>query len=139
MRTYIGECTNNGLYVWVDEEGKKVALNMRTDLREHLPSGLEFGRLRSCQAQLALAIICDHLEHNDHERRLIQMIYEIERSSDDRAKGTDFAALAIYEDFKSKVTAALSSWADWRLSSSEVSRAIREIYVSRKLARSGGQ
>jgi len=137
MSMYIGERTQNGLYVYVDEDGTKVELDMRTDLRNHSPSGFECGYAGSGPAQLALSLLCHHLRSHDHERRLIERVFErctlVEATSP-----YDRAALALYQHFKFKVIAALPSKANWKLASAEVSQAIRELCGSRSLAPAEG-
>jgi hypothetical protein len=56
MRTYHGSRSSEGCEVTVDGS----PLNPRFDLRQHSPTGFEFGYGGSGPAQLALAILADH-------------------------------------------------------------------------------
>lgn len=76
-------------------------LNPRYDLRQHSPTGFEWGYGGSGPAQLALAILA-------HEY------------------GDNFA-LSWYQDFKWAVVAQLSGNA-WNLTSAEIRQAMRHIY-----------
>lgn len=96
-KVYEGKRTDTGVVVTVDG----VMLRERQDLRNHSPTGFEWGYGGSGPAQLALAILADHL-------------------------GDDHAALALYQDFKFNVVAALpGSW--WKLTSEDLNRCLRRI------------
>jgi len=73
-------------------------LNPRHDLHNHSPSGFEWGYGGSGPAQLALAILADHLQ-NDH------------------------LALELHQQFKWAVIANLSN-SRWILTSEEIDRAL---------------
>lgn len=73
-----------------DQDGRRRALNPRTDLRNHSPDGFNWGYGGSGPAQLALAIMCDAL------------------ADDGRAQ-------ACYQDFKWQVIAKLPH-ASWEMS-----------------------
>ena len=77
------------------------ALNDRHDLKFHSPTGFEWGYGGSGPAQLALAILADHL-------------------------GDDERALDLYQEFKFKVVAALP-YSFWKLTTQDVDKAIRRI------------
>ena len=76
-------------------------LNPRLDLRNHSPTGFEWGYAGSGPAQLALAIMADHL-------------------------ADDFAALRLYQDFKFSVIARLPH-DGWTLPSEEIERALHDL------------
>jgi len=60
MKTYTGIRKNGRVHVSVDGE----PLKPRLDLRNHSPSGFEWGYPGSGPAQLALAIMAEHLEND---------------------------------------------------------------------------
>jgi hypothetical protein len=96
MKTYKGTRHCGSTDVRVDG----VLLNPRYDLHLHSPNGFEWGYGGSGPAQLALAILGDHL--GDEE------------------------ALNLYQRFKWAVIAELP-WRDWTLTSNEVEEALDRI------------
>ena len=107
MKTYRGE--RNGYAVDVTVNGR--TLDPRFDLWQHSPSGFEWGYSGSGPAQLALAILVDHLADNDR-------------------------ALELYQSFKCAVVAGLP-WKRWELTSREIEQTLR---IMREPAREpGGQ
>lgn len=60
MKTYIGLRSDGDTGVYVEEDGQRYPLNPRLDIRNHSPSGFEWGYSGSGPAQLALAILADH-------------------------------------------------------------------------------
>lgn len=80
-------------------------LNARTDIRNHSPTGFEWGYGGSGPAQLALAILCDHL-------------------------GDALKAQEIYQRFKWKVIAALPS-EEWTLSTEDINWVLAKIAEKR--------
>jgi uncharacterized protein (DUF2249 family) len=60
MKTYEGRREGGAILVTVDGE----PLKPRFDLRRHSPNGFEWGYGGSGAAQLALAILADHLEND---------------------------------------------------------------------------
>ena len=106
MKSYHGRRTDDGVLVTVDDR----PLNPRWDLYNHSPNGFEWGYGGSGPAQLALAIVADHL-------------------------GDDEKALAIYQSFKFSVIAALPE-KEWKLSSDEIEAALQTIH--RQNAGNGG-
>jgi hypothetical protein len=82
------------------------ALDPRFDLHNHSPNGFEWGYGGSGPAQLALALLADHL--ND-----------------------DSQALSLYQDFKRTVVAALAH-DGWTLSETEIQLAILALRNSEK-------
>ena len=74
------------------------ALYLRLDLRQHSPTGPEWGYGGSGPAQLALAVLADYLEDDD-------------------------AALEVYQEFKSAVIARLPK-ARWSLSEQDIAQTL---------------
>ena len=61
MKTYIGTRLEQGCEVYVTEDGRQYPLPLRLEIRNHSPTGFEWGFGGSGPAQLALAILADHL------------------------------------------------------------------------------
>ena len=80
-------------------------LDLRLDLWDHSLTGFNWGYGGSGPAQLALAILADHL-------------------------GDDKQALALYQDFKWAVVAHMPIDESWELTSEEVDLALREMAES---------
>lgn len=90
MSRYEGSRTKAGATVTVNGE----PLDPRLDLRNHSPTGFDWGYCGSGPAQLALAILADHLEDDDQTLNLYQrfkwiLIAELPR------KGWRFTGLEI--------------------------------------------
>jgi hypothetical protein len=83
MKTYVGRRIAGECVVTVDNR----PLRKRTDLRNHSPTGFEWGYAGSGPAQLALAILAD-------------------------ASGNDELALSLYQAFKSRIVTRMpeSGW-----------------------------
>lgn len=97
MSRYEGYRTKAGVIVTVDGE----SLDPRLDLRNHSPSGLEWGYAGSGPAQLALAILADHL--NDDQK-----------------------ALQLYQGFKFAVVAKLPKHG-WTLTAEQINEALQSL------------
>lgn len=111
MKTYIGERDEFGARVLVaNVRGVKGALPPRHDLRNHSPTGYEWGYGGSGPAQLALAILADHFGPEGEER-----------------------ALSLYQDFKARVVAGLP-YRGWELTTREVERHVGILEQERRLA-----
>ena len=96
MKTYHG---THGGRDGVTVDGR--SLPPRLDLRNHSPTGFGWGYAGSGPAQLALALLCDHL-------------------------GDDDLAAGLYHPFKRHVVARLSE-GPWTLTSEDIDRALAEI------------
>ena len=97
MKTYEGR--REGHVVLVTANGR--SLHPRLDLRNHSPTGFEWGYGGSGPAQLALALLADHL--NDEVR-----------------------ALQLYQSFKRSVVAGLPDQS-WTLTSQEMDQALEKL------------
>lgn len=97
MKTYQGHRTWRGIEVTVNGS----PLDPRLDLHNHSPTGFEWGYCGSGPAQLALAILADHL-------------------------ADDLQALNLYQRFKWAVVTELPRQ-QWTLTSDEVDTALHEI------------
>ncbi len=96
MKTYTGDRTIDGIDVRVDG----VALDPRTDLKRITDLGFEWTYEGDSPAQLALALLADHLD--DDER-----------------------ALALHEAFMAEVVAFLDN--SWRLTGAEIDEALAKM------------
>jgi hypothetical protein len=94
--TYRGLRTEKTVLVTVEN----VELNPRTDLRNHSPTGFEWGYEGSGPAQLALAILCDFLQ-------------------DDRK------ALEYYQDFKRDILSPIGAQT-WTIHSNAITEWYRQ-------------
>jgi hypothetical protein len=97
MKHYSGR--REGYAVIVTVDGRR--LNPRLDLWNHSPTGFEWGYAGSGPAQLALAILVDHLGDNEQ-------------------------ALNLYQRFKWAVVAELPH-REWILTSDEIERVLRPL------------
>jgi hypothetical protein len=94
MKTYEGRREGHAALVTVNSR----PLNPRLDLWNHSPTGFEWGYGGSGPAQLALALLADHL-------------------------GNDEQALEFHQRFKFAVVAALPQ-PGWSLTSADIERAV---------------
>lgn len=95
-KIYRGDRTIEGIVVTVDDK----PLDERTDLKELSDDGFEWSYEGDAPAQLALAMLADHL-------------------------GNDSRALALYDGFMREVVANFSN--DWEMTSEDVDEALRNI------------
>jgi hypothetical protein len=99
---YTGRWGPQGCVVWViDGNGERKPLNPRLELRNHSPPGFEWGYGGSGPAQLAIAILAEHL-------------------------GDDRAALNRYQRFKWACIAQIRS-ASWSLSNEEIDNCLAQL------------
>lgn len=66
-KVYIGTRTLTKCDVVVVSGGKRASLKPRADLWNHSPTGFEWGYGGSGPAQLALALLADHLDGKDED------------------------------------------------------------------------
>jgi hypothetical protein len=97
MKTYHG--TREGHAADVMANGRP--LNPRLDLWNHSPTGFEWGYGGSGPAQLALAILADHL-------------------------GNDDEAVTLHQEFKRNVVAGLD-YCGWALTSEQIEAALEQL------------
>jgi hypothetical protein len=101
MKTYTGTRTEDGCAVVVSDGERSRALDPRFDLRNHSPTGFEWGYGGSGPAQLALALAADVL-------------------------ADDEAALEIYQRLKFRVVGGLPH-GGWTLTEEELAEAIQSL------------
>ncbi len=102
MKTYTGTRTEGGCAVVVSDGGGCRGLDPRFDLRNHSPTGFEWGYGGSGPAQLALALAADVL-------------------------GDDDAALGVYQRLKFRLVGRLPA-ESWTLTEDELAEAIRSLH-----------
>jgi hypothetical protein len=108
MKHYVGERTPQGCEVEVldqDAPGGGYPLNPRFDLRNHSPTGVEWGYGGSGPAQLALALLADALD------------------DDERAQDA-------YQDFKFRVVGRLPH-DRWELSQEQILQTVAQLEAKR--------
>ncbi|HVM60188.1 MAG TPA: DUF6166 domain-containing protein [Verrucomicrobiae bacterium] len=96
MKPYVGTRTPHGVAVTVDGQ----PLDPRFDLSNHSPTGFEWGYVGSGPAQLALALVADHL-------------------------GDDEWAIACHQDFRWTVVVKLPH--SWTLTSNNIERVLQSL------------
>ena len=69
---YTGKRTPDGALVRVEHERNATLLPLRTDLRNHSPTGFEWGYAGSGPAQLSLAICAHALKNDSRAQRVYQ-------------------------------------------------------------------
>lgn len=74
MKIYHGRRTEHGCAVDVEEDGEVFLLNPRLDLRNHSPTGLEWGYSGSGPAQLALALAADATGDDERAQHVYQRL-----------------------------------------------------------------
>jgi hypothetical protein len=98
---YFGERNGSGCSVFAKHDFRWVPLRLQTNKAEYSPADFDWGYMCRGAAQLALAILVDHLKNR-------------------------VRALALYEDFEFMVVARLNR-NEWLLSEEEIDGAISEI------------
>jgi len=93
--------------VWIDADGHVLELNPRLNLRNHSPTGFEWGYAGSGPAQLALAICADALEGNEGR------------------------ACHVYQQYKFRVISKLRRAGEWSIPQSDVLAMIEKIETER--------
>lgn len=104
MKIYQGKRTKSGTIVTVTSGTISFQLDPRLDLRNHSPTGFEWGYGGSGPAQLALAILADHF-------------------------GNDDLAQKLYQDFKFRAIGRLGG-DEWTLTTQDIGSVIRELIQS---------
>ena len=108
-KVYAGRRGPQGCVVWVIAgNGERKPLNPRQALRNHSPTGFEWGYGGSGPAQLALAILAEHL-------------------------GDDHAALNLYQAFKWACIAQIRG-SNWSLSSEDIDNCLARLSEQQEAA-----
>jgi uncharacterized protein (DUF2249 family) len=125
MKRYIGvpddRTETGGRRVDVeDDAGNSGPLPPRNDLYNHSPNGFEWGYGGSGPAQLALAILADHLATRPAET--IALATMIGETYQDGASLADRCALRSHQDFKWHTVTKLATGQPFELTSDHVTR-----------------
>jgi hypothetical protein len=127
IRYYVGgrgKERGGGVWVGVRSEGERThkALNPRNDLYNHSPDGFEYGYAGSGPAQLALALLADHLKYFPEDKALARRIARLE--SDVAEESSDRLAVLCHQAFKFTVIAPLKG-DSWQMTSEEITSMLR--------------
>ena len=95
------------VYRMSDDHNVAHSLNPRLDLRNHSPTGFQWGYGGSGPAQLGLAILADYLKDDDQAQRF-------------------------YQDFKYSVIGRLPQGQGWTLTPEQIDEALAEIKTQRE-------
>jgi hypothetical protein len=98
-------------------------LNPRFDLFNHSPDGFEYGYGGSGPAQLALAILADHLKHFPQD---LDYARKIGKTDDDLHETSDQLAVRCHQAFKFTVISGLKG-DSWQLTSEEISNVLKRM------------
>jgi hypothetical protein len=127
LRYYVGGRTKDkGVWVGVRREGERKHrdLDPRLDLFNHSPTGFEYGYAGSGPAQLALAILADHLKYNPQDIRAARRIARLD--NDCAEESTDRLAVLCHQAFKFTVITPLKG-DSWQMTSEDVSNVLRKM------------
>lgn len=124
QRRYTGVRGPSGCKVVVGQAGGSVRSNLplRLDLMRRSPTGFEWGYSGSGPAQLALAIMADHLEHFPEDIELAKRAVPRYGAED----GPDEFAIRIHQRFKVACVAQLPK-GSWTLTSDGVREVLRDL------------
>lgn len=133
---YEGKRTKAGAAVYViDDEGERHNLPKRLDLVRHSPTGLEWGYAGSGPAQLAVAILADHVRRRPEDLSLLLAIanadgYGVEATPEKAPTGDELAVMG-HQRFKFAVVVSLPH-DGWALTTDEVHDAIARLVRARQ-------
>lgn len=133
MKRYVGTRDADSARVTVLVDGApQYALPPRLDIRNHSPSGFNWGYHGSGPAQLALAILADYLSTNIPE--YLSAVLTVEESADldwRRLSYADRIAEALHQQFKRTMIARIES-DNWRLTEDDIAGALQLILSKRE-------
>lgn len=143
MRSYIGRRfekrtgTVGDLMVLVrSSEEDARPLSPRSDLVNHSPSGFNWGYGGSGPAQLALAILADHLEH--HPDDCVRFLDLDDDTGDPRQiPWADRLAVRLHQDIKWAIVARFAPYEDWELSAEQISKTLATLAARERRESSG--
>jgi hypothetical protein len=116
-----------------DETGAATPLNPRNDLCNHSPNGFEWGYEGSGPAQLALAILADHLEGRS------ELLGVPRPTKEDSKAFAGRLALRLHQSFKHQVIAHLEQGELFVLHESDVATYVQTALLVERTAPGGGE
>lgn len=128
-RVYEGQRTEDDVRVTVN--GRK--LNPRNDLCNHSPDGFEWGYGGSGPAQLALAILVDHLKHKPEDIGLLRKIVRWADDTDVKCV-TEYWAERGHQLFKGRIAGLQQG--SWTMNTEDVTATLRWLIDPKASARS---
>ena len=130
LRYYVGGRTTDKK-VWVgvrsEHETRHRDLNPRNDLFNHSPDGFEYGYAGSGPAQLALAILADHLKNRPEDMRYAK---RIARLDDAELESSDKLAVRIHQAFKFIAITPIKG-DSWQITSAQVTDYLKKMAAPR--------
>lgn len=111
-------------------DGREGRLNPRYDLANHSPDGFAWGYPGSGPAQLALAILANHMKHVSPERLTALKTLAGWNGEDDeppmlgKCSWEDWVALRFYQAFKARVISRIPSSDGFTLTTAQVDEAL---------------
>jgi hypothetical protein len=149
MRRYIGTRDGRGdpSVLVVDDGGKSHDLRPRNDVRNHSPTGIEWGYGGSGPAQLALALLCDYFAIDAEGREVGRAIAQAigrplgEDWGDDKHEEPAQMALRIYQEFKWSSVAKFNRETGFVLTTGDITGKLRALLEQHRkgTARLGGE
>lgn len=112
-----------------------IPLRMRTDVRNHSPTGFNAGYEGSGPAQLALAMVIDHLQREPLRAQASAITLPLEDLPYDLTSVADLAervAVVVYQDFKREVVARLPQGSNWEIAGADVGTVIDRIVAKKR-------
>lgn len=136
-KTYIGERKKDRVEVVVTMNVPygMAPLNPRHDLYNHSPCGFEYGYGGSGPAQLALAILADHLADHPDEVAMVNRSYELDSWIGEGPKAHERAALCLHQAYKFAALGGLPREKPFCITTAQVSANVAEICAARQEAR----
>lgn len=124
---YTGKRLQQGCKILVtpDITGMSEELPLRTDLRNHSPTGFEWGYNGSGPSQTALAILAHHLKDETNHPSLLYVLRLTKAPSSEELGNialADYLALQYYQTFKALVVSKLPE--EWQLTSNDINKII---------------
>lgn len=137
MKRYVGHQTERSptggrLVEVIEDGGERRPLNPRNELYNHSPNGFEWGYGGSGPAQLALAILADHLATKAAETLLVSSELGDPQAIDTRRTSlADRAAVRLHQDFKFARIAPMEQACGFELTDEDVSTFVASAILKR--------
>jgi hypothetical protein len=133
VKSYLGTRGQHGKVLVLVKTGDDVRpLEPRLDLYNHSPMGFEYGYGGSGPAQLALAILADHLETPANALEIFEIANAFGDDGWERHSLAERMALRLHQDFKFAVIGGLPRSESFELTEAQVSQTIAELCEGRR-------